>query len=159
DNLIFFYDDNHITIDGKTELAFSEDVGKRYEAYGWAVQHIDGHDRKQIQAALDKAVAERGRPSLIVARTHIGIGSPKQDSEKGHDEAGGADAVKKTKQHFGGPEEKTFYVPDEVYAVFKERAKDGDKEHAAWSERVGQLKKNPDAWGLYEKIMRRHVPP
>ena len=71
DNVIFFYDDNHITIDGETELAFSEDVGKRYEAYGWFVQHIDGHNHAQIRAALDAAVAEPARPSLIVARTHI----------------------------------------------------------------------------------------
>src|SRR6185436_3757414 len=74
DNLVFFYDDNHITIDGKTELDFSEDVGKRYEAYGWFVQHIDGHDHAQIRTALDRAVAEPARPSLIIARTHIGIG-------------------------------------------------------------------------------------
>src|SRR5262249_34492895 len=93
-NLIFFYDDNHITIDGKTDLAFSEDVGKRYEASGWYVQHIDGHDHPQIRASLDKAVAETSRLSLIVARTHIGIGSPKQDSNKAHGEPLGADAVK-----------------------------------------------------------------
>src|SRR5262249_61704468 len=75
DNLIFFYDDNHITIDGKTSLAFSENVGKRYEAYGWFVQHIDGHDHAQIRAALDRADADSGRPSLIVAPTHIPIRS------------------------------------------------------------------------------------
>src|SRR5439155_8625020 len=98
DNLIFFYDDNHITIDGKTDLAFSEDVGKRYEAYGWHVQHVDGHDRGQIQAALAQAVATRGKPHFIVARTHIGIGSPKQDSEKAHGEPLGKDAVKATKE-------------------------------------------------------------
>src|SRR5262249_61735731 len=71
DNLIFFYDDNHITIDGKTDLAFSEDVGRRYEAYGWYVQHIDGHDHAQIRDPLAKAVAEPAPPSLLVARTHI----------------------------------------------------------------------------------------
>src|SRR6185436_14415845 len=70
DNLIFVYDDNKITIDGKTDLAFSEDVGRRYEAYGWSVQHIDGHDHAQFREALDRAVAAKGRPSLIVARTH-----------------------------------------------------------------------------------------
>src|SRR5882762_5654050 len=132
DNLIFFYDDNHITIDGKTELAFSEDVGKRYEAYGWFVQHIDGHDHAQIRAALAKAEAEPARPSLIVARTHIGIGSPKQDSEKAHGEPLGPDAVKATKQKIGWPLEPTFIVPDEVRALFVERAGDLKKEHAAW---------------------------
>ncbi|HEX7604109.1 MAG TPA: transketolase family protein, partial [Polyangiaceae bacterium] len=95
DNLVFFYDDNKITIDGSTDLAFSEDVGKRYEAYGWFVQHIDGHDPEQIRAALDLAVAERARPSLIVARTHIGYGSPnKHDSSKAHGEPLGAAEVK-----------------------------------------------------------------
>ena len=93
DNLIFFYDDNKITIDGDTDLAFSEDVGKRYEAYGWFVQRIDGHDHGQIRAALDAAVANVGKPSLIVARTHIGIGSPKQDSHKAHGEPLGPDAA------------------------------------------------------------------
>ena len=82
DNLIFVYDDNKITIDGDTDLAFSEDVAKRYESYGWKTWRIDGHDHAQIDAALDEAVAHRGQPKLIVARTKIGIGSPKEGSEK-----------------------------------------------------------------------------
>jgi transketolase len=100
DNIVFFYDDNHITIDGKTDLAFSEDVGKRYEAYGWFVQRIDGHDHAAIRAALDQAVAEPARPSLIVARTHIAYGSPnKHDSSKAHGEPLGAVEVKATKEN------------------------------------------------------------
>src|SRR5882672_11100457 len=141
ENLIFFYDDNHITIDGKTELAFSEDVGRRYEAYGWFVQHIDGHNHSQIRAALDKADAETQRPSLIVARTQIGIGSPKQDSEKAHGEPLGPDAVKATKQNIGWPLEPTFIVPDEVRALFVERAEDLKKEHAAWKKVIDKLEK------------------
>jgi transketolase len=159
DNLIFFYDDNHITIDGKTELAFSEDVGKRYEAYGWYVQHIDGHNHTEIRAALAKAEAEPARPSLIVARTHIGIGSPKQDSEKAHGEPLGPDAVKATKQNIGWPLEPTFIVPDEVRALFVERAEDLKKEHAAWKKVVETFEKmGGEKVALYRKLMQKEVP-
>jgi transketolase len=153
-NLIFFYDDNHITIDGKTSLAFSEDVGARYEAYGWYVQRIDGHNHDEIRVALDNAVAERERPSLIIARTHIGIGSPKQDSNKAHGEPLGEADVKATKQKMGWPLEPTFLVPEEVYALFRERAEDGKKERAAWRDLEAKLRAagGPKA-ELYEKII------
>jgi len=158
DNLIFFYDDNKITIDGKTELAFSEDVGRRYEAYGWFVQHIDGHDHGQIREALDRAVANTGRPSLIVARTHIGIGSPKQDSEKAHGEPLGEKAIAATKAALGWPAE-PFYVPERVRAIFAERAAEGRAAHAAWTKVVAgfQQKGGADA-DLYRRIMARDVP-
>ncbi len=85
DNLVLIYDDNKITIDGSTALSFSEDVGKRFEAYGWFVQHTDGHDPDAVRSALDAAIAEAKRPSLIVARTHIAIGAPtKQDTSAAH---------------------------------------------------------------------------
>lgn len=160
DNLVFFYDDNKITIDGSTSLAFSEDVGKRYEAYGWAVQHIDGHDAEQIRAALAKATAERGRPSLIVARTHIGYGSPnKVDSHKAHGEPLGAKEVALTKQALGWPTEPTFLVPDEVRAVFKARAQQGAAERARWQKAVGELeKKGGEAADLWRRVMTREVP-
>lgn len=158
DNLIFFYDDNKITIDGETSLAFTEDVGKRYEAYGWFVQHIDGHDAKQIRDALDKAVANRGRPSFIVARTHIGIGSPKQDSEKAHGEPLGAKAMEATRKHFGWPEQ-TFYVPDEVRALFAERAEEGARAHAAWKQAVAELeKRGGEKAELWRKLLAKEVP-
>ncbi|HVY46787.1 MAG TPA: transketolase [Minicystis sp.] len=159
DNLIFFYDDNHITIDGKTDLAFSEDVAKRYEAYGWSVSHVDGHDRAQIQAALDRAVKETGKPKLIVARTHIGIGSPKQDSSKAHGEPLGAKDVEATKKHFGWPLEPTFLVPSEVYALFEERAEDGRKAHAAWRDEEQKfLAEGGEKASVYEKLMKKEVP-
>jgi transketolase len=160
DNLIFFYDDNRITIDGKTSLAFSEDVGRRYEAYGWFVQRIDGHNHDEIRAALDRAVEEKGRPSLIVARTHIGIGSPnKVDSHKAHGEPLGADEVKLTKQAIGWPLEPTFYVPDEVRALFTERAEDGAREREAWRRAVADFEKNsPEAGAQYANLLAREVP-
>jgi len=158
DNLIFFYDDNSITIDGKTELAFSEDVGKRYEAYGWFVQHIDGHDHGQIREALDRAVANTGKPSMIVARTHIGIGSPKQDTSKAHGEPLGADAIKITKQKLGWPEE-TFHVPDDVRALFAERADEGRAAHDAWRMVLQGFQTRGDSLpALYAQLMSRAVP-
>jgi transketolase len=159
DNLVFFYDDNHITIDGNTSLAFSEDVGRRYEAYGWFVQHIDGHDTQQIRDALDRAVAEPSRPSLIVARTHIGIGSPKQDSEKAHGSPLGEKAVAATKAAIGWPASPTFLVPEEVRGLFAERAADNKKAHAAWNEVVAAFTaKGGPAVDLYRKLMAREVP-
>ncbi|MFO0591830.1 MAG: transketolase [Polyangiaceae bacterium] len=158
DNLIFVYDDNKITIDGKTDLAFSEDVGKRYEAYGWFVQHIDGHDHGQITAALDKAVANKGKPSLIVARTHIGYNSPKQDTSKAHGEPLGPDAIAATRKKIGWPEE-TFYVPEDVRALFAERAEEGKKAHEAWNAEYTKLKAaGGEVFSLYEAISNKAIP-
>jgi transketolase len=159
DNLVFFYDDNKITIDGSTSLAFSEDVGRRYEAYGWYVQHIDGHDHGQIREALGRAVAEAERPSLIVARTHIGIGSPKQDSHKAHGEPLGPKDLEATKKAMGWPLEPAFYVPDEVRTVFAERAEEGQRAHETWKQTVAAFvaEGGPDV-ELYEKLMSRAVP-
>ncbi len=161
DNLVVVYDDNHITIDGATDLAFSEDVAKRYESYGWDVQRIDGHNAQAIRTALDNAVAVgKGKPQIIIARTHIGFGAPnKQDSHKAHGEPLGANEVKGTKEAAGWPLEPTFLVPDEVRAVFEERAKDGAAERARWQERVAELRaKHPDAAALYDRLLRKDVP-
>ena len=140
DNLVFFYDDNKITIDGKTDIAFTEDVGARYQAYGWFVQHIDGHDHAAIEAALAAAVAEPARPSLIVARTHIGKGSPnKQDSSKAHGSPLGKDEVAATKANIGW-DHPPFFIPERVQALFAARAEDGKKERAAWDQRLAAVK-------------------
>ena len=160
DNLIFFYDDNGITIDGETNLSYSEDAAKRYEAYGWFVQHIDGHDHAQIRAALDKAVAETERPSLIVAKTHIGYGSPnKQDSAKAHGSKLGADEVKLTKENIGWPLEPTFIVPDEVRAVFAERGEEGAELRKKWLEkRDSFLGNGGDGAAQWKAHIERQVP-
>jgi transketolase len=160
DNLIFFYDDNRITIDGGTDLAFSEDVARRYEAYGWHVQRIDGHDHDQIRAALDLAVAEQGRPKLIVARTHIAIGSPnKQDSHKAHGEPLGEAEIKLTKQAIGWPLEPAFLVPEDVRDLFARRAEQGRAARAAWQQAVDQLRQGGgDLADLYRRLMNRDVP-
>jgi transketolase len=142
DNLIFFYDDNHISIDGETELALSDDAVKRFEAYGWSVQKIDGHDTDAIRMALDSAVAKigEGRPQLICARTHIGHGSPnKHDSHSAHGSPLGKDEVALTKRTAGWPEEPTFLIPDGVKKVFADRAKENAAEYDAWTKTVSGL--------------------
>jgi transketolase len=133
DNLVFFYDDNDITIDGGTGLAFSESVKQRYESYGWATWSIDGHDHAAIAKALDEAVAFEGKPKLILAKTRIGIGAPtKEGTSKAHGEPLGAKEVAATKQALGWPAEPTFLVPDEVYGLFRARAEEGKRAHEAW---------------------------
>jgi len=118
DNIVYIYDDNRITIDGSTDLAFTEDRGKRFEAYGWFVQHIDGHDHSQIEEAIRAAKAETERPSLIVARTHIARGAPTlEDSSKSHGEPLGEQEIAQMKEKAGWPAE-PFYIPEEVRELF-----------------------------------------
>ncbi|TPW13888.1 MAG: cbbT, partial [bacterium] len=134
--LIVLYDDNRITIDGATSLAWSEDVGARFQAYGWHVNHVDGHDRAAIDAALTAAKKSVDRPSLIVARTHIGFGSPrKQDTEEAHGSPLGADEVRATKKVYGWPEDSSFLVPEEVREFWRVVSDRGRAAHAEWRAR------------------------
>ncbi len=131
--IIYLYDDNRITIDGSTSLAFTENVGERFEAYGWHVQRVYGDDLKTVEASLSAAQAESGRPSLIMARTHIGHGSPnKQDTAEAHGSPLGEEEVKLTKQALGWPLEPTFYLPDEALAKFREAVGRGRSWEAKW---------------------------
>ncbi len=117
DNLIVVYDDNHITIDGDTALAFTEDTAARYKAYGWFVQEVggDGNDMATFEKALEKAKEEKTRPSIIKLRTHIAFGSPnKQDTEGAHGAPLGEDEIKLMKKNFGWDPDKTFNIPKEV---------------------------------------------
>jgi transketolase len=132
--LIGFYDDNHITIDGATELAFSDDTARRFEAYAWHVQRVsDGNDLQAIDAAITTAKRVTDRPSLIILRTHIAWGSPnKQDTAEAHGAPLGADEIKLTKQNLGWPSLEPFYVPDEALQRWR-RAKDrGVRLEADW---------------------------
>ncbi len=144
--LIGFYDDNKITIDGSTDLTFTDDTAKRFEAYGWQVLHIsDVNDLKQIETAIAEAQADTDRPTLIVTRTHIGYGSPKQDSEKAHGEALGVENVLKTKEKYGWPSTEPFFVPDEALTHWRKAKDRGAREHAAWNARLDAYRKaNPD---------------
>ena len=159
-NLVVIWDDNRITIEGETELAFNEDVGKRYEAYGWFVQHIDGHDHVQIRKALDAAIAQKDKPSFIVARTHIANGAPNaHDTAEAHGAPLGKEEIAATKKLMGWDPDKTFFVPDEVYALFKERAEDNQKEKAQWQAEVDAWKKaSADLAAQQEKFEARSVP-
>ncbi|HEU4762336.1 MAG TPA: transketolase [Gemmatimonadales bacterium] len=132
--LNFIYDNNHITIDGSTSLAFSEDVGKRFEAYGWHVQHVDdGNDLDAIHMALEAARREETRPSLIVLRTHIGDPAPtKRDTAEAHGAPLGAEEVKRTKEILDWPQEK-FFVPDDALAHWREAVPRGEKFEAEWN--------------------------
>src|SRR5437867_11361692 len=121
-NLIYLYDDNHITIEGNTTLAFGEDVARRFEAYGWQVERADPYDREALSAALTRAVADP-RPSLVITRSHIAYGAPKkQDTREAHGEPLGAEELAAAKRALGWPESPPFLVPDPVRAVFAERA-------------------------------------
>jgi transketolase len=136
--LIAFYDDNHISIEGDTALSFSEDVGARYEAYGWHVQNL-GEDIEldRIEAATRAAMEVEGRPSLIVVRTHIAPGSPnKQDTEAAHGSPLGEEEIRLTKEVYGWPPDEHFLVPDEALAHFRGCAERGEAWEAEWRERM-----------------------
>ena len=135
--LIVLYDANLITLSATTNVTFTEDVGARFEAYGWHVQRIDGHDLAAVDAALTAARAVEDRPSLIVARTHIGFGSPhRQDTFQAHGEPLGEEEVRLTKRALGWPEDRAFYVPEEALREFRKAVERGAQLEAAWQRRV-----------------------
>ena len=138
--LIVLYDANLITLSATTNLTFSEDVGSRFEAYGWHVQRIDGQDPAAVDMALTAARDIKDRPSLIVARTHIGYGSPhKQDTWHAHGEPLGVEEVRLTKRALGWPDDHDFYVPDVARCRFDESIGRGKELEAAWQRRVKAL--------------------
>src|SRR5690349_8693414 len=137
--LIYLYDDNHVTIEGFTDLAFSEDVPKRFEAYGWHTSTVeDGNDLAAIEAAIRDAQSVADRPSLISVKTTIGYGMPTAGTRKAHSDAPGEDAVRETKRHLGWPEDKQFYIPDEARAHYREAIPRGEQYEAEWHELVQQ---------------------
>ncbi|MFV0388569.1 MAG: transketolase, partial [Pyrinomonadaceae bacterium] len=144
--LIYLYDDNHITIEGKTNLAFTEDVTKRFEAAEWHVSEVaDGNDMAAIEAAIYDAQEVTDKPSLIRVKTVIGYGMPNEGTSDAHSDAIGIEATKETKRNLGWDENKTFYVPEEVYAHFSASVKNGAKFEAEWNEKVGAYKNaNPE---------------
>jgi len=154
------YDDNWITIEGRTDLAFSENVGRRYEAYGWHVEHADGHDHESIAAAISSAVAEHQRPSLVVCRTHIANGAPtKHDTADAHGSPLGADEIAAAKRLQDWPVDPTFRVPDEVKSYFRERAEEGFALRLAWEEKLDRWREadSPRA-ELWDSLWNRTVP-
>ncbi|MFI5201791.1 MAG: transketolase [Candidatus Kapaibacterium sp.] len=156
--LIAFYDDNGISIDGDTNITFTEDVGKRYEAYHWHVQRVaDPNDLEEVDHAIRVAKSVLDKPSLIIVPTHIGYGSPnKQDTGKAHGNPLGKDEVILTKQHLGWPLEPTFLVPPEAGKVFIEAGERGTEAHSEWNELFSDYQKayQKDAKTLIHAIER-----
>lgn len=139
--LIYLYDDNHITIEGDTEIAFREDVGKRFEAYGWQVLRVaDSEDIDALENAIKEAKADTEHPSLIIVRTHIGYGSPKQDNASCHGEPLGAEGVAKTKEAADWPVGQSFYVPVTVRKHFDDKLAVCAEKQAAWEALLADYK-------------------
>jgi transketolase len=160
--LVAFYDNNHIQLAGETAMAFSEDVAKRFEAYGWHVQDL-GEDiaLPRMELAIAGAAEVADQPSLIILRTHIGYGSPnKQDTEKAHGSPLGEEEVRLTKQAYGWDPDQQFFVPDEVLAHFKQTAGErGAKAEAEWNERAEAYRsEHRDLWEELALVIEGRLP-
>jgi transketolase len=143
--LTVLYDDNSITIDGSTDLAFTEDTAARFDSYKWHTLTVDGHDREAVAEAIDAALSDE-RPSLISCKTHIGYGAPtKQDTAEAHGSPLGAEEVAATKEAMGWDPEATFVVPDEAYAFFRTAMERGREARQAWEQRVSGLDEKREA--------------
>ncbi len=159
DNLIMIYDDNGISIEGDTDIAFKEDVAKRFEAYGWDVQNIDGHDYDAISASLAKA-QKADKPSLIIARTIIGKGAPnKQGTAKAHGEPLGPDEARAAKEGFGFDPDKSFVVPDKVREYFDGVKAANSEKYAAWKAMYDDYcSKFPEDAKALKAVLDKEVP-
>jgi transketolase len=154
--LTFIYDDNLVSLDGPTELSYNDNFMKRFEAYHWHVQRVaDGNDLKALEAAIEAAKAETGRPSFIAVRTVIGYGSPKAGTNKVHGEALGAADTAATKKFFGFPEDKSFYVPDEALTNWRKAQKRGADLEGAWNKLFAAYKAaNPELAAQFERTQK-----
>ncbi len=159
-NIIYLYDDNHISIEGDTKIAFTEDSAKRFEAYGWHVQIIDdGNNLEKITQAIDIAVKEESKPSLIKIRTHIAYGSPnKQDSADAHGSPLGEEEVKLTKKNLGWDPDKQFYVPNEVLNHFRTAISRGSEIETKWNEKFYNYKEKFHDLGAEIENMINNIP-
>jgi transketolase len=159
--LIYLYDDNHISIEGKTDIAFTENRLQRFEAYGWHVQQVeDGNDLQAIEDALTAARNETDRPSLVAVRTSIGFGSPnRQDTAKAHGEPLGDEERRLTKEKLGWPQEPTFYIPEEALSHFRKSVDKGLKLEQQWTESFrSYLNEFPDLGSMFEKQIKGELP-
>ncbi|NTV65452.1 MAG: transketolase, partial [Oscillochloris sp.] len=157
--LIYLYDSNNISLVGPTSLAFSEHVGERYAACGWQVLSVDGHNMAEVAKALAEAKEETTRPSIIICTTHIGYGSPKQDSHTAHGEPLGAANVAKTKETLGWPTEPDFFVPENVYDHMQLALEVGSSRQREWEASLARYKEAyPDLGTLWDKVMGDALP-
>ena len=155
--LVVLYDDNSVTIDGPTSLAFSEDVGRRFEAYGWEVQHANGHSPPELRAALGHALASEDRPHLIVCRTHIGFGSPAVDTHDAHGSFKDPDYTEQTRQKLGW-KLPPFEMPDQAREPFRANAARGAQLRSEWQARRAQVLADPGLAQLWRAMVERALP-
>jgi transketolase len=159
--LIYLYDDNRVTLSAGTDITFTEDRARRFDAYGWHTRTIDdGNDLGAIDAALREARAETKRPSLILVRTHLGFGSPnKQDTFEAHGSPLGVDEVRLTKRNLGWPEEPAFLIPDDALAHFRAALAHGAQLKSAWNERfAAYARAHPDLAEALQRDLRGELP-
>ena len=158
--LIYLYDDNNVTIEGFTSLAFSEDVPKRFNSYGWHTQTVaDGNDLNAIELAIKTAQSITDAPSLISIKTTIGFGMPTQGTRKAHSDPPGEDAVRETKRHLGWPEDKEFYIPEEALAHFREAVSRGERLENEWHALVERYtESNPEEAKSWHATMGGDLP-
>ncbi|MFN2492521.1 MAG: transketolase [Pyrinomonadaceae bacterium] len=158
--LIYLYDDNNVTIEGFTNLAFSEEVPKRFGVYGWHTVTVDdGNDLEAIDAAIREAQSVAIKPSLISVKTVIGYGMPTAGTRKAHSDPPGEDAVRETKRHLGWPEDKQFYVPDEALAHFRQAVEQGSRRESEWNALVEKYEqKHPELGRLWRLTMKGDLP-
>ncbi len=159
-NIIYFYDDNNITIEGNTELTFSENIAKRFEAYGWQTLQIDAYDHDGIRRAIKIAQSEKEKPTIIITKSHIGFGSPhKADTAEVHGSPLGKEELAETKKNLGWNYEQDFYVPEEVKNLFEARKKSLINEYNDWTNKFESWEKeNPDKAELFNKYENGWLP-
>jgi len=157
--LIYLYDSNKISIDGSTDLAFTDDTKKRFEAYGWDVQQIDGHNHKEIEEAI-KVAQRTDTPSLIECKTKIGFGSPnKEGTAASHGSPLGEEEIKLTKEQLGWPYKEQFFIPDDVKQKMLKAVDKGEKSESIWEDRLHEFQKKYPADGvLFKSFVNRELP-
>ena len=158
--LIYLYDDNRVTIEGPTDLAFSEDVPKRFESYGWHTSTVaDGNDLDAIETAIREARSIGDRPSLISIKTTIGFGMPTAGTRKAHSDAPGEEAVKETKRSLGWPEDKKFYIPEAALDHFREAIERGEQQEREWKSKVDEYgQKHTELGRSWREVMSGKLP-
>ncbi len=157
--LVILYDSNNISLVGPTSLSFSENIAERFNSYGWHVLDVDGHNIADVAQALAAAKDEAGRPTMIICHTHIGYGSPKQDSHTSHGEPLGAANVVKTKETLGWPTSPDFFVPDEVYTHMQLAVEVGGVRQREWEATLARYKESyPDLGVLWDRMLAKALP-